>query len=650
MCGFVGFVGEPGALGAEALEELAARMAARLESRGPDGAGTWVSPSAGIALGQRRLAVIDPSAAGHQPMVSASGRSVIAYNGEIYNFAEIRRALEADHRHFRGGSDTEVILEACEAWGVGRAVSRFIGMFAFAFWDARTRLLTLVRDRLGIKPLYWGRSGGVLFFGSQLKGFVDHPAWRPEVDRDALAAYLRHSYVPAPRSIYTGIEKLEPGCLIEIGADGKDRRRRYWDLRALALDAMRTRDALDDADATEALDVLLRDSVKRRMIADVPLGAFLSGGIDSSTVLALMQAQSDRPIRSFSIGFEEEGHDEARHAKRVAAHLGTDHTELYVASGRARAVLPGMADSFDEPFADPSQVPTYLVSEMARRHATVALSGDGGDELFAGYNRYFWAGSLWRKIGGCPSRLRAALATFLRSVPPVAWDHLTRAMPRSIRPPFFGDKAHKLAALLSTTDEDALYRRLVTQWEAPDGMVRGGHEPRGILWDPTVRRSFPDFTDRMQFLDMVTYLPDDILTKVDRASMAVGLEARIPLLDHRVVEFSWRLPVVMKVRNGQGKWLLRQVLKKYVPQQLTERPKMGFGVPIDRWLRGPLREWAEDLLSEERLRRSGYLEPEPIRKAWAEHLSGFRNLQYPIWTILMFESWREAWEDRRGVR
>ena len=644
MCGIVGFVGEPGALGADALERLAARMAARLESRGPDDAGTWVSPSAGIALGQRRLAVIDLSAAGHQPMVSASGRSVIAYNGEVYNFAEIRRALEAENHRFRGGSDTEVILEACEAWGVRRTVPKLIGMFAFAFWDARTRHLTLVRDRLGIKPLYWGRSGGVLFFGSQLKGFVDHPAWRPEVDRGALAAYLRHGYVPAPRSIFTGIEKVEPGCLIEIDASGKETRQRYWDLRRIARDAVRARTALDDRTAVEALDQLLRDAVKRRMIADVPLGAFVSGGIDSSTVLALMQVQSDRPVRSFSIGFDEAGYDEAYHAKRVAAHLGTDHTELYVAPEQARAVLPGIATWFDEPFADSSQIPTYLVSEMTRRHATVALSGDGGDELFAGYNRYRWAELLWRRVGGWPQPLRAAVAAFLRGVTPAAWDRLARAVPRSVRPPLAGDKAHKLAALLSSmTDRDALYRRLVTQWETPDVMVRGGREPRGILWDPTVRSDIPDFTDRMQFLDTVTYLPDDILTKVDRASMAVGLEARVPLLDHRVVEFSWRLPAAMKVRDGQGKWLLRQVLGRYVPETLTKRPKMGFGVPIDRWLRGPLRDWAEDLLAEERLRRSGYFDPTPIRTAWAEHLSGFRNRQYRIWTVLMFESWRDTW-------
>ena len=643
MCGFVGFIGKPGALGGDEMQRLAARMADRLESRGPDDAGTWVSPSAGVAIGHRRLAVIDLSVAGRQPMVSASGRSVIAYNGEVYNFAEIRRELETQKHRFRSNSDTEVLLEACEAWGVARAVSKFIGMFAFAFWNDHTRRLTLVRDRLGIKPLYWGRSGGVLFFGSQPKGFFDHPAWQPAIDRDALVAYLRHAYVPAPHSIFKGIEKLEPGSLVEIHADGTETRRCYWNLRSVARDAVHDRATLDDKAAIETLDSLLRDAVKRRMIADVPLGVFLSGGIDSSTVLALMQAQSDRPVKSFTIGFSEADYDEAPNAKRVAAHLGTDHTELYVSPDRAIAVLPRLATWFDEPFADSSQVPTYLVSEMTRRQATVVLSGDGGDELFAGYNRYTWANTLWRFMRPLPPTSRAMLAAALRAIAPTAWDWLFRAIPQSIRPPRAGDKVHKLAAILSVVDQEALYRRLVSQWQEPEGVVRDGREPRGLLWDPTVRRDFSDFTDRMQFLDALTYLPDDILAKVDRASMAVGLEARVPLLDHRVVEFAWCLPLDMKVRNGEGKWLLRQVLSAYVPPRLTDRPKMGFGVPIDDWLRSPLREWAEHLLAEIRLRDGGYFQPAPIRRAWADHLSGSQNRQYQLWTVLMFESWRETW-------
>ena len=642
MCGFVGFIGEPDA--ADALEQLATRMAARLKSRGPDDAGTWVSASAGLALGHCRLAVIDRSAAGHQPMVSASGRSVIAYNGEVYNFVEIRLELERGRNHrFRGRSDTEVILEACEAWGVERAVSKFIGMFAFAFWDHRTRCLTLVRDRLGIKPLYWGRCGGVLFFGSQPKAFVDHPAWRPVVDRDALAAYLQYEYVPAPRSIFKGIEKVEPGCLIEIAAQQEKRRQCYWDLRAIARDGGRQRAALDDVTAVETLDSLLRDAVKQRMVADVPLGAFLSGGIDSSTVLALMQAQSRRAVKSFSIGFDEEGHNEAHHAKRVAEHLGTDHIEFYVTSDHVLSAVPRLASWFDEPFADSSQVPTYLVAEMARRDVTVALSGDGGDELFAGYDHYAKAEAMWRWIGKWPRPLRAAFASALRVFTPSAWDRLFQMAPHAFRPSTPGRKIHKVGDLLCAVDQDAFYRRFLAHCEDPGRMVRGGREPRGILHDSTVRCDIPNFRDRMQFLDMATYLPDDILTKVDRASMAASLEARVPLLDHRVVEFVWRLPSAMKVRDKQRKWLLRRVLDNYVPQRLIDRPKMGFGIPMDRYLRGPLRDWAEDLLAEDRLRQGGYFDPVPIRKAWAEHTAGIRNGQEQVWNILMFESWRDTW-------
>ena len=449
--------------------------------------------------------------------------------------------------------------------------------------------------------------------------------------------------MPAPHSIFKGIEKLEPGSMVEIHADGTETRRRYWDFRRIARNAVRDRADIDDKEAIKTLDSLLRDAVKRRMIADVPLGVFLSGGIDSSTVLALMQTQSDRPVKSFTIGFTEADYDEAPHAKRVAEHLGTDHTELHVAPDRAMAVLPRLASWFDEPFADSSQVPTYLISEMTRGHATVVLTGDGGDELFAGYNRYTWANTLWRFMKPLPRPPRAALASLLRAMPPSAWDGVLRALPRSIRPPRAGDKVYKLAGILSAADQDALYRRLVSQWQEPDGVVLGGREPRGLLWDPAIRRDFSDFTDRMQFLDTLTYLPDDILTKVDRASMAVGLEARVPLLDHRVVEFAWRLPPAMKVRNGEGKWLLRRVLGAYVPPRLTDRPKMGFGVPIDDWLRGPLRDWAESLLAEDRLRDGGYFEVAPIRRAWADHLSRSQNRQYQLWTVLMFESWRETW-------
>lgn len=643
MCGFVGFAGEPGALGGAALKRIVTGMADSLATRGPDDSGVWVSPETGVALGHRRLSVIDLSPAGRQPMPSASGRTVIVYNGEVYNFPEIRRELEAQGVRFRGRSDTEAVVEACEAWGAEVAAGKLIGMFAFALWDTRNRTLTLVRDRLGIKPLYWGRCGGVLFFGSQPKAFFGHPSWRPEIDRDSLAAYLRFGYVPAPRSIFRRIEKLEPGCLVEIASDGTPARRRYWDLRAIARDGAASSADLNDDDAVEALDALLRDAVKRRMVADVPLGALLSGGIDSSTVLALMQAQSSRPVKSFSIGFDETDYDEAHHAKRVAEHLGTDHTELYVSPDRARELLPAIPSSFDEPFADVSQLPTCLLSELTRRHVTVALSGDGGDELFAGYTRYAAVNGARRLVGVLPRALRGPLARVLRALPADMADTVFRIAPRAVRPRHVAGKARTLADLLDLDSADALYLRAVSMWPDPDSIVLGGRECEDAYRDPAVSRDFPHFMDRMQFLDAATYLPDDILAKVDRASMAVSLEVRVPLLDHRVAEFAWRLPRAMKMRNGVGKWLLRRVLDAYVPRRLTDRPKTGFGVPIGRWLAGPLREWAEDLLAEDRMRRGGYLDPAPVRDAWNAHRQGRAHFEKRIWNVLMFESWRDSW-------
>lgn len=645
MCGVAGFLAAPNAA-PETLARLATSMAGRLQSRGPDGAGCWVSASAGIALGHRRLAVIDLSAAGSQPMQSASGCSVIAYNGEIYNTDELRQRLEGQGRRFRGTSDTEVLVEACEAWGVQRAVEQAIGMFAFAFWDDASRRLTLVRDRLGIKPMYWGRSGGVLFFGSQPKAFAAHPKWQPAVDLEALTLFLRHGYVPAPYSIYRGIEKLPPGCLVEIEAGAEPRRRRYWDLRAVARAGLKRRGVLGDGDAMAALDELLRDAVRRRMVADVPLGAFLSGGIDSSTVLALMQAQAERPVRSFTIGFEDETLNEAPYARAVAARLGTDHTEMVISTERALAVLPQLAERYDEPFADSSQMPTLLLSELARRDVTVALSGDGGDELFAGYMHHRSCNTLARLFRGWPPVARSVAAGALQLLSPAAWDALAKAVPAPLRPARTGARAHRLADLLRCADDDDAYRRAISKWRTPEQLVRGGREPAGVAADRSIRREIPAFLDRMQFYDTTTYLPDDILAKVDRASMAVGLEVRVPLLDHRVVEFSWQLPAAMRIRRGQSKWLLRQVLADYVPPALTERPKAGFEVPLGEWLRGELRDWAAPLLAEDRLHQGGYIVPAPVRQAWSALCAGeagSEHLEGQVWSVLMFEAWRETW-------
>ena len=644
MCGIAGMVDWRAATSADALRSIADAMIETVRHRGPDAGDVWVEAEGGVALGQRRLAIIDLSPGGAQPMHSADRRFVITFNGEIYNYRDIRRELQAAGHSMRSDSDTEVLLEACALWGVEAAIERAIGMFAFALWDRKTRSLTLARDRLGIKPLYYAASPERILFASQLKAFRPAPHWKPTIDEDAVVGYLRHAYIAQPRTIYREAEKLAPGHILTLREGSTPSPKCFWDLRGIAVAGQRRNDPVPDPrEAADQLDALLRDSVKLRMIADVPLGAFLSGGIDSSTVVALMQAQSTRAVKTFSIGFHESGYDEAQCAKQVAAHLGTDHTEFYVEPRHALDVIPHLADWFDEPFADPSQIPTYLVSELTRKHVTVALSGDGGDELFAGYNRYVWAERLARAVNLVPRPLRGASAAALRALAPQTWNWLFGFVPAAWRPALPGDKLHKITTLLDNPQPDAIYRRLVSQWERPEEVAAAGREPRGPMWDPTIARDFHDLVPRMQFLDMITYLPDDILTKVDRATMAVGLEGRVPLLDHRVVAYSWSLPLEFKLRGGRSKWLLRQVLDRYVPRSLIDRPKMGFGVPIDAWLRGPLREWAESLLAPARLASDGFVRVEPVRRAWREHLEGSRNWQYPLWTVLMLQAWRARW-------
>jgi asparagine synthase (glutamine-hydrolysing) len=641
VCGIAGFW-DAGSPGPEGHEAVAGRMADAIASRGPDDRGTWADPAAGIALGHRRLSILDLSPCGHQPMEGPGGRWWVAFNGEIFNFGALRRELEGRYS-FRGHSDTEVLLAAVDAWGVQGAVGRFVGMFAFALWDRERRELHLVRDRLGIKPLFYGRMGGALLWGSELKALKAHPKFRGSVDRGALALLLRHNCIPAPYSIWQGVRKLPPGTVLTLrGPDDEAEPRAYWSAREVAERGMAAPFAGTEAEAADALEALLRDAVGLRMIADVPLGAFLSGGIDSSTVVALMQAQSARPVKTFSIGFQDGGYDEARHAAAVAAHLGTEHTELYVTPEDALAVIPRLPSMYDEPFADSSQIPTFLVSQLARRHVTVALSGDGGDELFAGYNRHLWGKRVGRAVRRVPRPLRALGAGALTALSPRGWDRLYRGvapvLPPSLRQRVPGDKMHKLAAVLPADGPLDLYRRLASHWKEPASVVPGATEPPTLLTRPG-GAALRGLTAQMMYWDLTTYLPDDILTKVDRASMAVGLEARVPLLDHRVVEFAWTVPLHMKLRDGQGKWLLRQVLYRHVPQSLVERPKMGFGIPLDAWLRGPLRGWAEDLLDEGRLRREGFLDPVPVRRLWAEHLSGRGGWQYHLWDVLMFQAW-----------
>jgi len=624
------------------LSEISSAMNSSLQHRGPDDHGVWIDENAGVALVHRRLSILDLSPAGHQPMISADERFVIIYNGEVYSYQPIAAELAASGLKFRGHSDTEVILNSFAVNGIDATLKRMIGMFAIALWDRRDRTLTLIRDRLGIKPLYWAKFGKLFLFGSELKALRAHPGWAAQIYRDAVAAYMRHNYIPAPHTIYQGVHKLEPGTILTLPWQGEPQISRFWNARTVAHNGLLSPLDRGDAELTEQLEALLQDAVSRRMIADVPLGAFLSGGVDSSTVVALMQNSRLGKVRTFSIGFDLPGYNEAPHAAAVARHLGTDHTELTVTSSQALDMIPRLPEFYDEPFADSSQIPTYLVSAMTRKHVTVALSGDGGDELFAGYNRYQLTQRFWQALSLMPRSLRSAAAATMTAVRPDRWTSLAAALPSRMRPPQAGDKLHKLAAVLKLDSPDALYRRLVSHWE-PSEIVLDAHEPRSIIDDETLAKEFPDLLARMQFLDLVTYLPDDILTKVDRASMAVALEARVPLLDHRVVEFSWRLPRNTKVRNNTTKWILRQVLHRHVPRMLIERPKMGFGIPLGEWLRGPLRDWAETLLNERRLQEAGLLDPGTVQRFWLEHLEGDRNWQYLLWNVLMLEDWRERW-------
>jgi len=642
MCGIAGFLNARARGPNDQWEDITRAMRASLQHRGPDDHGIWIDPDAGIGLVHLRLSIVDLSPAGHQPMVSSDGRYAIVYNGEVYSHEPIRAELKERGIQFRGHSDTEVILESISAFGIRATVERLIGMFAIALWDRKDRTLTLIRDRLGIKPVYWAQFGSLFLFGSELKALRAHPGWSPSIDRAAVAQYLRHNYIPAPRTIYEGVHKLEPGSILTLPSEGEPIIEKFWDARSVAQAGMASPLSGDDTEMRDQLEALLQDAVKRRMMADVPLGAFLSGGVDSSTVVALMQSAGLGTVKTFSIGFDIPGYDEAPYAAAVARHLRTDHTEMTVSAQQAHDVIPKLPHIYDEPFADSSQIPTYLLSALTRNHVTVALSGDGGDELFAGYNRYHLAQSFWRKLSLFPLATRTALANGISAISPDRWTRGLAYLPKQLRYPQFGDKLHKLASALRASDSTALYRRIVSHWE-PEEVMPVNFEPHGLLWEDSVARDFPDLLQRMQFLDLVTYLPDDILTKVDRASMAVALEARVPLIDHRVVEFAWRLPERAKIRDGKSKWLLRQVLYRHVPERLIERPKMGFGIPLGEWLRGPLKDWADHLLAEQRLKEAGLVDSATVRKYWNEHLEGSRNWQHPLWGILMLEAWRDEW-------
>jgi asparagine synthase (glutamine-hydrolysing) len=633
-----------------AQQEHLHAMGRAIAHRGPDAADVWTDAEAGIGLVHRRLAIVDLTPAGHQPMTSASGRFVMVFNGEIYNHVALREQLDATGRapQWRGHSDSETLLAGINAWGLETTLQRCVGMFAIALWDREQGVLSLARDRVGEKPLYFGWQAvgqeSVFLFGSELKALKAHPAFQGRINRQALALFMRHNYVPTPYSIYEGIQKLQPGCLLEVSLSRREPRLvRYWSAAETVRKGQADRARVwTPQSAVDELESLLTTAVAAQMVADVPLGAFLSGGIDSSTIVALMQKQSSRPVKTFTIGFHEKGYNEAEHAKAVARHLGTEHTELYVTPEEAMAVIPRLPALFDEPFSDSSQIPTYLVSALARQQVTVSLSGDAGDEQFSGYTRYGVASGLWQKLSRIPRPLRRAAAHAITAIPPARWTAIGQRLPVAALQQRLGDRLHKGAGILGNQSIDGLYRSLVSHWDSPSEVVLQVQEPPTLLAGNAPELGSVDAVERMMALDLMTYLPDDILVKVDRAAMAVSLETRVPMLDHRVVEFAWRLPQNLKQRDGVGKWVLRQVLYRHVPQALMDRPKMGFGIPIDSWLRGPLRDWAESLLAPDRLQREGFFAVAPVRQKWDEHLSGERNWAYHLWDVLMFQSWLEA--------
>jgi asparagine synthase (glutamine-hydrolysing) len=643
MCGIAGFLDTKQSKGHEALTLTARRMAATLRHRGPEDEGVWVDAASGVAFSHRRLSIIDLSAAGHQPMHSSCGRYVVTLNGEIYNFKTLRSELEQLGHQFRGHSDTEVMLGAITQWGVEQSLEKFNGMFAFALWDRQERTLYLSRDRAGEKPLYYGWAGHTLLFASEIKALHQHPDFGAEIDRGVLAVYLRHNYIPAPHSIYKGIYKLLPGTLLVIRGLGEATPKPYWSAKQVAEGGLAEPFPGTESEAVGLLDSLLNDAVAMRMEADVPLGAFLSGGIDSSLIVAIMQANSNRPVKTFTIGFDHSEFNEAESAKAVAQHLGTEHTELYVTPQEAMDVIPRLPALYDEPFADSSQIPTFLVSQLARRNVTVSLSGDGGDELFGGYSTYLWGRALDQRIGWMPRALRMAVAKAIGPFAKIDWNHLFHkhgsVVPDTLKKKDVTRALEKLTSVLTAKEREALYRVLLSYWMDPTSVVLNAEEKDTVLTDENVWAKLNDFVHVMMYIDTVMYLPDDILVKVDRASMGVSLESRVPLLDHRVIEFAWRLPLNTKIQGKTGKSPLRQLLYKYVPRQLVDRPKRGFAVPVREWLRGPMRSWAEDLLNESRLHNEGYISAKPIRKKWAEHLHGRHNWQPQLWGVLMFQAW-----------
>lgn len=652
MCGIAGILNSRG-ITTDQLDHEILQMISALEHRGPDDSGTWLDIDFGLALGHRRLSIIDLSPEGHQPMTSASGRYIAIYNGEIYNYLEIQKDLISKRHSFRGHSDTEVMLAAFDEFGPKESIKLFNGMFALVVWDRSNKEILLASDRMGKKPIYYGWVGKSFVFASELKALYQLDGFDNEIDRSSVALLMKYNYIPAPYSIFKNIRKLQPSSLVTIPFRSLNDKyptlpepERYWSIKEVAENGTLDPFHGSENNIIDNLDSLLSDAVGKRMISDVPLGALLSGGIDSSLVVALMQKQSNRPVKTFTIGFHEKAYDEAPHAKAVAAHLKTDHTEIYVSADDALEVIPLLPQMYDEPYADSSQIPTYLVSKLAREHVVVALSGDGGDEIFGGYLYHSMLPKMWNKISRLPLLLRKLVAGFLLFPTEQSWDRCARSLnvlfPSIYKQRNFGNKVHRVAAIMDSSCPLDFHHGLVSHWKETRHLVNNYEEPSTQFSTPETLPKLNSLNEVMMWLDSITYLPDDVLTKVDRASMSVSLEMRNPLLDYRIIEFSWRLPLSFKIRDNQGKWILRQLLQRYVPKHLFERPKTGFGVPIDSWLRGPIKEWAEALLDEKRLKEEGFFNPDLVRKIWAEHQSGKRNWKSQLWNVLMFQAWHES--------
>ena len=642
MCGIAGYF-SPDRVSEDRAYSILRAMTDAISHRGPDDQGQWCDIQAGVGLGMRRLSIIDLSPAGHQPMKSTCGRYVLIFNGEIYNHKSIRKELEDRGLApvWRGHSDTEVLLAAISALGLRKALQHANGMFAVALWDSQERTIELAVDRFGEKPLYYGWSNGHFLFGSELKSLRMHPAWAGNIDRNAISLLLRYVYIPAPYCIYQNFKKVKPGEIVHLTVlNGQCESHRYWSTEEAVERGLRSPIHGSVTETVDEFESLLSDAVGIRMEADVPLGAFLSGGFDSTAIVAMMQRQSSRPVRTFTIGFQDHDYDEAPFAKEVARHLQTDHTELYVTPGEAMDIIPRLPTMYDEPFADSSQIPTFMVAQMARTHVTVALSGDAGDELFGGYQRYFVSQRIIPRIASLPIGLRRFAAERIEKVGAHRWNALYQILTLGQGKMLVGDRPLKLASLIREETLLDGYRRLISSWDRPLNALINAEEYVLRFDDPVVEKM--GFIEQMMYLDLVTYLPGDILTKVDRASMAVSLEARIPFLDPRIVEFAWRLPLSRKVFNGAGKRIIRDLVYRHVPRQLMDRPKMGFGMPVENWLRGPLREWAQSLLSPDHIRASGYFDPAIVTAAWNRHLAGQHNEQARLWPILMFEAWLRA--------